>query len=423
MERGLSESGGDTSPEYGGLIPGQVSCGSSTSLPDMAPSSGKGGSKICGVCGDLAKSYHFGGLSCDSCKAFFRRSVQNDNYLNFQCCHSGNCQITLSTRKSCQYCRMKRCFSIGMEKSWVMTEEERINLMKARAEKKLQKQTEVQRQPEKASTSSASSSPPNEPTEPEYQPRIDQMTEYLSPAEIKEIEDIVTKYLHSYQHVPYRTELKHYDEDRPGVQVMEMFGTLIRRFAFYSRLIPSFAGLTFQDQSTLLKGGVLEMCLLRGALVFDAANNCWPNINVQMYKDAPRLKLENIYHITSSRLFQMHMEFIACIQQMNVDEPTVMLVILLVLFTPERMGLTRMDLVGQSQEHYTSLLQRYMNWRYGSKKARQLFSRMLTKLSDLRELSDTHNHHNLRLCKYWPLHFDSLCVNLRKLIECYSFEL
>ena len=79
--------------------------------------------KSCGVCGDLAKSFHFGGLSCDSCKAFFRRSVQNDNYLNFHCCHQGNCAMTLTTRKSCQFCRMQRCFQIGMEKSWVMSEE------------------------------------------------------------------------------------------------------------------------------------------------------------------------------------------------------------------------------------------------------------------------------------------------------------
>lgn len=27
--------------------------------------------KICGVCGDRAKSYHFGGISCDSCKGKF----------------------------------------------------------------------------------------------------------------------------------------------------------------------------------------------------------------------------------------------------------------------------------------------------------------------------------------------------------------
>ena len=30
--------------------------------------SGRARHKVCGVCGDRAKSYHFGGISCDSCK-------------------------------------------------------------------------------------------------------------------------------------------------------------------------------------------------------------------------------------------------------------------------------------------------------------------------------------------------------------------
>ncbi|RWS14809.1 Vitamin D3 receptor B-like protein [Dinothrombium tinctorium] len=61
--------------------------------------------KICGVCGDRAKSYHFGGISCDSCKAFFRRSVQNDAYKNFHCPYEGQCDITIMSRKCCQHCR------------------------------------------------------------------------------------------------------------------------------------------------------------------------------------------------------------------------------------------------------------------------------------------------------------------------------
>jgi hypothetical protein len=81
--------------------------------------------QFCEVCSDKAKSFHFGGLACDSCKAFFRRSVHNDAYTAFRCSYEGTCHITKNTRKSCQKCRFEKCLSIGMEKNWVMSEEER----------------------------------------------------------------------------------------------------------------------------------------------------------------------------------------------------------------------------------------------------------------------------------------------------------
>lgn len=75
--------------------------------PDTAnferPARGK--VKICGVCGDRAKSFHFGAISCDSCKAFFRRSVQNEAYKNFHCPYNNRCDITILSRKCCQHCR------------------------------------------------------------------------------------------------------------------------------------------------------------------------------------------------------------------------------------------------------------------------------------------------------------------------------
>lgn len=180
-------------------------------------------------------------------------------------------------------------------------------------------------------------------------------------------------------------------------QVMEMFGTLIHRYAFYSRMIEDFMKLPFSDQGLLLKGGVLEMCLLRGALAFDATNNRWPNVNMSIYKNAPILKLGNMSHMTSFKLFQMHMEFIKSVQKLGADEATIMLLILIVLFTPERAGLQHTEIVASAQNRYSTLLRHYMNWRYGPRKAPIVFSKLLTKLSDLRELSDSHNHHHLHL--------------------------
>ena len=125
MPSGNSWSSGLSDVDLGGSTTGSDSCEALPQPPPAGPADHRGpasangkkkaakSAKVCGVCGDLAKSFHFGGLSCDSCKAFFRRSVQNDNYLSFQCAGAGNCPMALATRKTCQYCRIKSCFRIG----------------------------------------------------------------------------------------------------------------------------------------------------------------------------------------------------------------------------------------------------------------------------------------------------------------------
>ena len=53
----------------------------------------KNRSKICSICGDAAKSQHFGAVSCDSCKAFFRRTVQAENHANYKCPFDVSCLV------------------------------------------------------------------------------------------------------------------------------------------------------------------------------------------------------------------------------------------------------------------------------------------------------------------------------------------
>lgn len=75
---------------------------------------------------------------------------------------------------------------------------------------------------------------------------------------------------------------------------------------------------------------------------------------------------------------------------MNVDEPTIMLLGLITLFTPEREGLSKPYWIEKTQGKYTSMIGRYMKWRYGAGRSKLLFGKLLTKLCDLRELSEFH---------------------------------
>nr|AID52831.1 hormone receptor 96 [Tigriopus japonicus] len=79
--------------------------------------------KFCAVCGDKALGYNFNALTCESCKAFFRRNALKNK--EFKCPFSNKCEVTLVTRRFCQKCRLKKCFDIGMKKEWILSDEEK----------------------------------------------------------------------------------------------------------------------------------------------------------------------------------------------------------------------------------------------------------------------------------------------------------
>ena len=69
---------------------------------------------VCTVCGDMATGNHFGAQSCEGCKGFFRRSVRSIRC--YECRKRRNCTIDKVTRTRCRYCRLQRCFAVGMKK-------------------------------------------------------------------------------------------------------------------------------------------------------------------------------------------------------------------------------------------------------------------------------------------------------------------
>lgn len=79
--------------------------------------------KICSVCGDKALGYNFNAMTCESCKAFFRRNALSTK--SFTCPFSESCEITVVTRRFCQKCRLDKCFNIGMKKEYIMSDEDK----------------------------------------------------------------------------------------------------------------------------------------------------------------------------------------------------------------------------------------------------------------------------------------------------------
>ncbi|CAH2005506.1 unnamed protein product [Acanthoscelides obtectus] len=84
----------------------------------------KSDSKVCLVCGDKALGYNFNAITCESCKAFFRRNALVEK--EFKCPFNNNCDITTVTRRFCQKCRLDKCFTVGMCKDLIMSEQDKV---------------------------------------------------------------------------------------------------------------------------------------------------------------------------------------------------------------------------------------------------------------------------------------------------------
>lgn len=80
----------------------------------MTSGSSKPKGPTCKVCNDEASGFHYGVDSCEGCKGFFRRCITQG--MTHRCSNDEKCEITPFSRNSCQYCRLKKCFAVGMSR-------------------------------------------------------------------------------------------------------------------------------------------------------------------------------------------------------------------------------------------------------------------------------------------------------------------
>uniref|UniRef100_A0A6Q2XTW0 Nuclear receptor subfamily 2, group C, member 2 n=1 Tax=Esox lucius TaxID=8010 RepID=A0A6Q2XTW0_ESOLU len=100
------------------LVPGRIQVGRRNPV------------EYCVVCGDKASGRHYGAVSCEGCKGFFKRSVRKN--LTYSCRSNQECVVNKHHRNRCQFCRLRKCLDMGMKMESVQSERKPVDLPRER---------------------------------------------------------------------------------------------------------------------------------------------------------------------------------------------------------------------------------------------------------------------------------------------------
>ncbi|XP_048838835.1 retinoic acid receptor gamma-A isoform X2 [Brienomyrus brachyistius] len=304
--------------------------------------------KPCFVCQDKSSGYHYGVSSCEGCKGFFRRSIQKS--MVYTCHRDKNCQINKVTRNRCQYCRLQKCFEVGMSKEAVRND---------RNKKKKEVKEEVV-VPESYELSG-------------------------------ELEELVNKVSKAHQETfPSLCQLGKYTTNSSSdhrVQLdlglwdkfSELSTKCIIKIVEFAKRLPGFTSLTIADQITLLKSACLDILMLR------ICTRYTPEQDTMTFSDGLTLNRTQMHNAGFGPLTDLVFAFAGQLLPLEMDDTETGLLSAICLICGDRMDLEEPQRVDKLQEPLLEALKIYARRRRPNKP--HMFPRMLMKITDLRGIS------------------------------------
>ena len=165
----------------------------------------------------------------------------------------------------------------------------------------------------------------------------------------------------------------------------------VRRVIAMAKQVPAFKALDQVEQIHLLKGGSIELLILRSVITFDKEKQHF--LDPTDHEDTKAMKLEQLQQAENGLgLFDDHMKFVRSLAiDLCADNTMLILLLVISLFSPDRENLEQKAKVAAEQEKYSSLLKNYLESIYPLHVARVFFPRLLMKLTDIRNLNEEHS--------------------------------
>uniref|UniRef100_A0AAY5KLR3 Retinoic acid receptor gamma n=1 Tax=Esox lucius TaxID=8010 RepID=A0AAY5KLR3_ESOLU len=309
--------------------------------------------KPCFVCQDKSSGYHYGVSSCEGCKGFFRRSIQKN--MVYTCHRDKNCQINKVTRNRCQYCRLQKCFEVGMSKEAVRND---------RNKKKKDVKEEVVL-----------------PESYELSGELEELVNKVSKAHKDTFPSLV-------QLGKYTTNSSADHRVQLDLGLWDKFSELstkcIIKIVEFAKRLPGFTTLTIADQITLLKSACLDILMLR------ICTRYTPEQDTMTFSDGLTLNRTQMHNAGFGPLTELVFAFAGQLLPLEMDDTETGMVLhngwlsffVLIVY---RMDLEEPQKVDKLQEPLLEALKIYARRRRPNKP--HMFPRMLMKVTDLRGIS------------------------------------
>ncbi|CAF0885257.1 unnamed protein product [Didymodactylos carnosus] len=396
----------DTSSTYGQIQNINYSTVSSDTRPATTTARKRKADLTCVVCGGGAFGYNFEAITCESCKAFFRRNALQP-LKQIKCIGSmpRKCNISNEITQKCKRCRLEQCFAVGMRKDYILTNEEKLFKKKRiednRCLRQIQSndsnnhegQQEINFQVKSIELPGQSSQVIDD-MNINIQPSNSSNNSLLSTQEWSllcqlQASHVIASQFTVIQYQPAQLT----DKMSALIQTTDIQKFVALKLINYLKSIEEFEQLDENDRLTLVKYNLPCLFMLHATLTFDIVQELFiePDIDEQYAQDCKDLF---IYYY-GLEFHQRVVKIIGLIIDLTARDPIIVELLLVIMIFTKGLSvyntysvepiLTNSFQVYQAQCTYTSLLWRYMLQKYDLSLTIHKFSLLITQIMKIQE--------------------------------------